>query len=85
LLPGLLQITMSLTAPLCRTRLTAPHRHSHEQNHKHDRDRHHDHDDPGVNREYDKGAHASPVPWTVAPAYLRDPQSEFVAAEATAP
>jgi hypothetical protein len=74
-LSALLDVTPSRTTPLCLTPLTAPHRHSHEQNHKHNRDRHHDHDDTGVNSKHDKGgAHASP-PWTVAPAYLHRPSS----------
>src|SRR5665809_12490 len=59
---GLICVTPSLTALLCATLLSAPHRHRHQQHHKHDRARYRDHDDAAANRERDKGgAHrASP-------------------------
>jgi hypothetical protein len=50
---GLTFVTPSLTALLCATLLSAPHRHRHQQHHKHDRDCDRDHDDPAANREYD--------------------------------
>jgi hypothetical protein len=77
-LMGLIDVTPSLTTPLCATLLAAPHRHRHDQNHKHDRGRHHDHDDAGANREHDKrGAHAF-LSSTVAPAYVHDRQVAVV-------
>jgi hypothetical protein len=60
-LSRLIDVTPSLATLLCATPLTAPRRHSDDQNHKHDCGRHHDHDDAGANREHDNGgAHASP-------------------------
>jgi hypothetical protein len=60
-LSRLLYVSPSLTALLGAALLSAPHRHSHEEDHEHDGDCHHDHDDAGANRKYDKGdAHASP-------------------------
>jgi hypothetical protein len=61
-LSALICVTPSLTAPLCPTLLSAPHRRRHEQHHKHDRDRDRDHDDAAANREHDKAGvgHATP-------------------------
>jgi hypothetical protein len=57
-LSGVIIVTPSLTAPLCSTLLSAPHRHRHEQHHEHDRARDRDYDHTGANREHDKdGAH----------------------------
>jgi hypothetical protein len=79
-LSRLLYVTPSLTALLGAAHLSAPHRHSHEEDHEHDGDCHHDHDYTGANRKYYKsGGHASPSQWTVAPAYLRDLQVGGVA------
>jgi hypothetical protein len=79
-LSRLLYVTPSLTALLRAPLLSAPPRHSYEEDHEHDGDCHHDHDDAGANRKYNKGgAHASPSQWTVAPAYLRDRQVGGVA------
>jgi hypothetical protein len=73
-LSSLIDVTPSLTTPLCATLLTTPHRHSDDQNHKHDRGRYHDHDDAAANREHDEGgAHASPSS-TNGPTYLHDRQ-----------
>jgi hypothetical protein len=54
-------VTASLSTALSGTLLTAPRRHSNDQNHKYDRGRDRDHDDAGAHRERDKDrAHVTP-------------------------
>ena len=65
-LSALICVTPSLTAPLCPTLLSAPHRHRHEQHHKHDRARDRDHDDAAANREHDKAVGMRLLPGHIA-------------------